>query len=154
MIGDWRTPDAAFLELHPSAPAFFSEAGLRFFLPAYLAADARGELVTADPLFGLIHGFSEMVVDLPGDGVRHRSGGTALLGARRYGAIAWEDASRHRLSVFCREETAAIVAHLAWRGTIGGGDSERARIGVALERFWVPRVRTAPARRELDAALR
>ena len=47
---DWRTVDPEFLDGHADALSFFSEAGFRFFLPAYLVADLRGRLRTADPL--------------------------------------------------------------------------------------------------------
>jgi hypothetical protein len=148
---DWRTLDAAFLDRHYSALPFFSEAGLRFFLPAYLVADLRGELMTADPLFGLIHGFSELAVDLPDDGVHHRSGGPVLLGPRRYGAITWEDASRHHLSVFCREEAVAIAGYLRWRRGRDEIGLDVPRIDAALDAFWMPRARSAPTRADLDA---
>lgn len=46
------------LDAHYSALSFFSEAAFRFFFPAYLIADLRGELRTADPLFHLTGGFS------------------------------------------------------------------------------------------------
>jgi hypothetical protein len=50
---DWRALEPAFLDEHASALSFFSEAGLRHYLPAYLVADVRDELQTADPLFHL-----------------------------------------------------------------------------------------------------
>ena len=50
---DWRTLDAEMLDARYSALSFFSEAGFRFFLPAYLIADLQDELRTADPLFHL-----------------------------------------------------------------------------------------------------
>lgn len=83
---EWRALEPAFLDEHASALSFFSEAGLRCYLPAYLVADVRAELQTADPLFHLIHGFSEMAIEIPAEGgvVRHRSGGE-VLGPRRYG---------------------------------------------------------------------
>jgi hypothetical protein len=149
---DWRGLDAPFLDAHHDALAFFSEAGLRFYLPAYLVADLRDELMTADPAFGLIHGFSELAVDLAGDGRGHRSGGSVLLGARRFGAITWEDTMRHRLSVFCREEAAAIVAYLEVRRERDTLGTEVARIDAALRAFWIPRSRTAPERAALDAS--
>ena len=150
-LTEWRTLDAAFLDVHYTAISFFSEAGFRFFLPAYVVADLRGELMTADPLFGLIHGFSPMEVSLPADGVEHRSGGPVLLGPRRYGAITWEDASRHRLSVFCREEAAAIVAYLEWRRDTDDLGLDPPRITAALDRFWHERAQSAPTRADLDA---
>jgi len=48
---DWTTIDAAFLDAHYAALSFFSEAGFRFYLPAYLVAHIRRELKRADPLF-------------------------------------------------------------------------------------------------------
>ena len=36
---DWQKLNAAFLDAHAAALSFFSEAGFRFFLPAYLVAD-------------------------------------------------------------------------------------------------------------------
>jgi hypothetical protein len=114
-------------------------------------ADLRDELMTADPLLGLIHGFSAMAVDLPGDGVAHRSGGPGLLGPRRYGAITWEDASRHRLSVFCREEAAAVADYLRWRRDRDEIGLDVPRVDAALDAFWSARARSAPTRADLDA---
>jgi len=48
-LEDWRVIEAGFLDGHASALSFFSEAGFRFFLPAYLISDLRGQLYTADP---------------------------------------------------------------------------------------------------------
>ena len=149
---DWRALEPAFLDEHASALSFFSEAGLRHYLPAYLVADVRDELQSADPVFHLIHGFSEMDLDVPSDGgvVRHRSGGRVLLGPRRYGALTWADASRHRLSVFCREEAAAIVAYLEFRRATDELGADAPRIDAALTTFWGDRARNAPTRAELD----
>ena len=148
---DWRALEPAFLDEHASALSFLSEAGLRCYLPAYLVADVRAELQTADPLFHLIHGFSEMAIEIPAEGgvVRHRSGGEVLLGPRRYGAITWEDASRHRLSVFCREEAAAIVAYLEFRRDTDELGADRPRIESALTRFWRDRAERAPTVEDL-----
>lgn len=152
-ITDWRSLEAAFLDAHYCAPPFFSEAGFRFFLPAYLVADLRDELMTADPVFWLTHGFSELAVDTIGTGGRpisHRSGGPALLGPGRYGALTWEDASRHRLSVFCREEATVIADYLRHRRDGDRLGLDAPRIDAALERFWMPRALTAPTRAGLD----
>src|SRR5215210_1468681 len=86
---DWRSIDAGFLEGHANAPSFFSEAGFRYFLPAYLLADLRDQLQTADPLFHLTHGFSDWTTEVPARDrtfkVRH--GRTAFINPRRYGAM-------------------------------------------------------------------
>ena len=54
---DWRLVEADFLDAHSGAIHFFSEAGFRFFLPAYLIADVQGRLLYAEPLFSLAGGF-------------------------------------------------------------------------------------------------
>ena len=59
---DWESISSQLLDAHYVALSFFSEAGLRFFLPAYLIADLQEELKTADPLFTLVHGFSDLSV--------------------------------------------------------------------------------------------
>ena len=148
---EWRALEAGILDEHASALSFFSEAGLRCYLPAFLVADVGGELRTADPLFHLIHGFSEMELEIPAGGgvVRHRSGGQVLLGSRRYGALTWEDASRHRLSVFCREEAAAIVAYLEFRCDVDDLGVDRPRIESALTGFWRERAERAPTLEDL-----
>ncbi len=152
---DWRALEPGFLDEHASALSFFSEAGLRHYLPAYLVADVRGELRTADPLFPLIHGFSELGLEVPAEdgATHHRSGGRVLLGPRRYGALTWDDASRHRLSVFCREEAAAIVAYLEFRRASDELGVDAPRIEAALTRFWHDRARLAPTRGDLDRHL-
>ena len=62
---EWRSIDSGFLDGHANALSFFSEAGFRFFLPAYLISDLRGQLQTADPLFHLTHGFSDWTTEVP-----------------------------------------------------------------------------------------
>jgi hypothetical protein len=59
---DWQNIDSALLDGCYDALSFFSEAGLRFFHPAYLIADIREELHTAEPLFVLVHGFSDVSI--------------------------------------------------------------------------------------------
>ncbi len=39
---DWEALEPAFLDARYCALSFFSEAGFRFYLPAYLVADVRG----------------------------------------------------------------------------------------------------------------
>ena len=111
---EWWTLAPGFLDAHYEALSFFSEAGFRFFIPAYLIADLNGQLNTADPTFHLTHGFRMSEFDYPGVArtfVR-RTGGASLLNPRRYGAMTWEDYARFRLSVFSREECVTIVDYL------------------------------------------
>src|SRR4029453_11003213 len=82
----WGGLDAVFLDAHADALSFFSEAGFRFFLPAYLIADVKGQLRVADPVFHLTHDFAETAVQVPTPGrvfiVRY--GQSALINPRRY----------------------------------------------------------------------
>jgi hypothetical protein len=152
-IEDWRLAEPAFLDLHYCALSFFSEGGFRFFIPAYMVADLRRQLMTADPVFHLTHGFSVFSYSTTAGGkpVTHRSGGETLLNPRRYGAMTWEDSVRHRMSVFTREEVRAIIDYLNFRRAADEFDHEA--IDAALERFWRPRAETAPTADMLAAFL-
>jgi hypothetical protein len=153
---NWRSIAPDFLDGHSAALSFFSEGAFRYFLPAYLVADLRDQLRTADPVFHLTHGFAEIGVDAPtGTRVfRIRSGKTVLVNPRRYGAMTFEDAARHRLSVFTREEAAAIVAYLRYRGGRDDLGLDRRAIEAALTAFWLERSRSAPTALELADHLR
>src|SRR5829696_426301 len=145
-VEDWRNLEASFLDGHATALSFFSEAGFRYFLPAYLIADLRGQLQTADPLFHLTHGFSDWTTEVPaGDRtlvIRH--GRSAFVNPRRYGAMTSYDYARYRLSVFTREEANAIVAYLEFKRDSDPDVIDRKAIDEALDSFWLERARTAP----------
>jgi hypothetical protein len=153
---DWQNLDPALLDAHYDALSFFSEAGLRFFLPAYLIADLNDELNTADPLFVLTHGFSDVTVEHPTKTrifVR-KIGRTALLNPRRYGAMTFYDYARFRLSVFTREEAQAIVVYLQYKR-----DSDPYRlhfdvIETALNLYWLERAAEAPTTESLRQHLK
>jgi hypothetical protein len=153
---DWRSLPADFLDGHSAALSFFSEAGFRYFLPAYLVADLRDELQTADPVFHLTHGFSEISVDAPTStrAFKIRSGKSVLLNPRRYGAMTFEDHARRRLSVFTREEAGAIVAYLGYRSQRDELVLDRDAIAAALHAFWLERMRSAPTLAQLRDHLR
>lgn len=145
-IGHWTEIDQAILDPNESALSFLSEGGFRHFLPAFLVADLRGQLLTADPVFHLTNGFApERTIEVPAGGRIHgRSTGRAtLVNPRLYGAMTWRDYALRRLSVFTREECGAIVAYLESKRE-GDGDSLRADIDAALEGFWRHRAVTAP----------
>ena len=143
---DWRIVEPEFLDAHPGALNFFSEAGFRFFLPAYLIADVQGRLTYADPLFHVTHGFADITVESLGeiDGGLPRAGRSALLNPRRYGAMTFYDYARFRLSVFTREEADAIVAYLKYNRDSASSDFEKEGIDAALNSFWLERAQTAP----------
>lgn len=145
-----------FLDRHYGALSFFSEGGFRYFLPAYLIADVRDDLKTADPIFHLTRGFHSLEVDVSlGSGAFvRRVGGSELLNPRRFGAITVEDYARFRLSVFTRDEAAVIVDYLRYRRDIDEDGLDSGAIDVALERFWLARARTAHVSSELEDHLR
>ncbi len=153
---DWRAIGADLLDAHSSALGFFSEAGFRFFLPAFLVADLLGMLKSADPLFHLTGGFHEVSVRVPTKTrvVVRRAGGAVPVNPRRYGAITCEDHARFRLSVFSREEAKAIVAYLTCRRDADVDGIHTAAIDAALNAFWLERAERAPSADSLDRHLR
>ena len=154
-LEDWRGIDPAFLDAHYSALSFFSEAGLRFFLPAYLIADLQGQLKTADPLFHLTHGFFDLAVESVKKDPTFviKTGKTQLINPRRYGAATFYDYARYRLSIFTREEAGAIVAYLQYKREAAEFDSQKEEIDSALGLFWLERARSAPAADRLQQYL-
>jgi len=152
---DWQAVEPALLDTHYDALSFFSEAGLRFFLPAYLLADLQGELQTAEPLFVLIHGFSDTSIEHRVDDQTfvRRTGRSALINPRRYGAMTFYDYARWRLSVFTREEAQAIVAYLSYKRDADPHDVQRVQIEAALELYWLERAKEAPQAESLSQHL-
>lgn len=152
---DWQTIPSEFLDQHYVALSFFSEGGFRFFLPAFLIADLRGELKTADPLFHLTGGFSEtqVTMDVAGRAFIRTSGKSTLINPRRYGAMTQLDYARMRLSVFTREEAAAIVEYLRWKREEAALPMEQAGIAAALDAYWLDRAANAPAALRLQQHL-
>jgi len=149
---NWAALDSSLLDQHYCALSFFSEGGFRFFLPAFLIADLRDELRSADPLFHLWHGFAPVAAEVPVGSVSFRrdSASDTLLNPRRYGAMTWSDYARHRLSVFTREEAKAIVAYLFYRRERDKLGLDAARIDAALKEFWLDRAANAPPRIALE----
>ena len=146
---NWKELTADFLDKQGGALHFFSEAGLRFFLPAFLLADLRGELQHADPLFTLTHGFSDVTVEVTKNDRKFqiKSGKSQLLNPNLYGATTFLDYARYRLSIFTREEARAIVAYLEFKQSRESTD--RDRIESTLHQFWRERARTAPTASDL-----
>jgi len=150
-LEDWRGIEAVFLDGHASALSFFSEAGFRFFLPAYLISDLRGLLYTADPLFHLTHDFSDRTAEVPARNrtIAIKHGRSAFLNPRRYGAMTSYDYARYRLSVFTREEAGAVVAYLEFKRDADPDVIDKRAIDAALDSFWLERARTAPPAQSL-----
>jgi len=142
-IADWAALDSTILYDHYDALSFLSEGGFRYFLPAYLVADINDQLRTADVVFHLAGAFLDATVDIGNVAFEKRIGRSAFVNPLRYGAMTFEDYSRFRLSVFTREEAAAIVAFLEYRRELPDaldGDT----IEAALDLFWRERMQTAP----------
>lgn len=145
-VTDWSQVAAEVLDGHSEALSFFSEGGFRFFLPAFVIADLEGRLQTADPLFHLTGGFFDSVVKVPTQARVYEKtiGKSALLNPRRYGAMTFYDYARYRLSIFAREEAAAIVAYLEYRRDSDTDGIDTPAITAALEGFWRERSTRAP----------
>ncbi len=141
---DWQAIDAAFLDAQAGALSFFSEAGLRFFLPAYLIADLEGRLHHAEPVFHLTHGFADGEVQIPTKvrTFRIKFGKSQFVNPRRYGAMTSYDYASYRLSAFTREEARAIVAYLQCKRQVDPLSQEQ--IDAALQGFWLERAQSAP----------
>jgi hypothetical protein len=152
---EWRALEPEFLDGHHSALSFLSEAGFRFFLPAYLVADAREQLMTADPVFHLTHGLTdEQHEERVGDRTFVRRWGRhSFVNPRRYGACTWWDHAQRRLGVFTREEAGAIVTYLQHAAERAELPQECDRITRALDTYWLERARAAPTAADLQRQL-
>ena len=153
---DWRTLESEMLDARYCALSFFSEAAFRFFLPAYLIADLRDELKTADPLFHLTNGFylTSITVRAQTHDFVRKTGGSTFMNPRRYGAITFEDYARFRLSVFTSEESKVIVDYLNCRKEADLHGIYKSTIEAALSAFWLDRSERAPAMESLEKHLR
>ena len=152
---DWTSLNSEFLDAHYGALSFLSDGGFRFFLPAYLVADLKDELDTADPLFHLTHGFYDSSVEVPtpsGVTVR-RFGRSTFVNPRRYGAMTSYDHARYRLSVFTQEEAQAIAGYLNYKRDLDPHGIEKEQIDAALDLYWRKRAEDAPAAKALKQHL-
>jgi hypothetical protein len=129
-VPDWRQTEGAFIDRAPdgfgSALSFFSSEAFRYYLPAYLIADLRGELQQANPLFHLWHG----LVD------EHRN---TPVNQRRYGSWTWFEAVSERFRSFTPAEAAAIVAYMRYKAQHDELGVDRPMIEQALRNNWLAR---------------
>jgi hypothetical protein len=149
----WEDVEPTTLDAHHAALSFFSEAGFRFFLPAFLVADLRGHLQTADPLGHLTGGFHDgsAVIPAGGESFVRPFGESTLVNPRRYGAMTMGDHARFRLSIFSREEAGAIVSYLEYKRDREPIEALRAPIVAALDKYWRERAARAPTTAGLRA---
>ena len=126
-VPDWRTLDAGFLDRAPdgygSALSFFSAEALRYYLPAFLIADVRGQLQHTDPLFHLWHGLT--------DDLRTRP-----VNPRRYGQWTWFEAISARFSGFTTAEADAIVSYLRYKAAHDDLGLDQPKIDQAIRNYW------------------
>jgi hypothetical protein len=152
---DWTSLDSEFLDAHYNALSFFSDGGFRFFLPAYLIADLKDELNTADPVFHLTHGFCDSSVEVPTQSgvVVRKFGKSVFVNPRRYGAMTSYDYARYRLAVFTQEEAQAIVGYLSYRRDSDPHGIQKEEIDAALNLYWLKRAEKAPSAKALKQHL-
>jgi hypothetical protein len=153
---EWTDVSLGILDNHSGSLNFFSEAGYRFFLPAYLVADLNEQLVIADPVFTLTHGFSNLSVphEIGGKSFVRKTGKDVFINPKRYGALTFEDYSRYRLSIFTREEAGAIVKYLEYKQDSEPDSLDQDRINAALNTFWYERQKSAPTAQVISDHLR
>ena len=145
-VTDCSQLDPVVLDGSYDALSFFSEGGFRYFLPAYVIADLKDQLHTADLVFHLTNGFIDKVVKIPaGQRIYEKTiGKSAFINPRRYGAMTWHDHVRCRLSVFTREEAQAIVAYLECKRDADSHGLNTEAIKAALDCFWRDRAANGP----------
>lgn len=148
----WTQIDPAILDPNCTALSFFSEGAFRHFLPAFLIADLKDRLETADPVFHLTNGFFDLVVKIAaGSRVYNKViGKSEFVNPRRYGAMTWHDYARSKLAIFTREEAGAIVAYLEWKRDADPRGLNRGSIDAALDGFWHQRANEAPTQKDLQ----
>ena len=124
---DWTQLEGAWVDASPdglaSALSFLSDEAACFYLPAWLVADLRGELMTSDPSFQLTHGFT-----------------IGTQGARIWPRkeVTWTEYSRTRWNSLTLEQVLAVVHYLEWRRSKDEYDLEYG-IEEALAYYWYPR---------------
>jgi hypothetical protein len=130
-VPDWRQVEIGFIDRAPdgfgSALSFFSSEAFRYYLPAYLIADLRGELQQANPVFHLWHGLID----------EHRS---TPVNERRFGSWSWLEAVSERFRSFAPVEVAAIVAYMRYKAEHDELGLDRPMIEQALRNYWLARL--------------
>ncbi len=118
--------DPAFLDQAPdgfsSALSFFSAEAFRFYLPAYLVADLRGQLYNVDPSFHLCHGL-------------YPASANTRINPARYGERTWSDCAKYRWSMFTPDQLLAVRLYLDHKLE---GDQVDDFVKEAMIAFWWP----------------
>jgi len=123
---DWKALKPEFLNQAPdgwgSALSFFSAAALQFYLPAYLIADIKGKLDTADASTRLC-----MFVTPQTENKKL---------AKVYGGGTLGEYARKEFERFSAPQVSAIVSYLWWKLE---NDGYNPTIEQALENYWLER---------------
>ncbi len=118
---DWRALDASFLDRagQGTALAFFTDEALRFYLPAYLAADLAGLLTQVLPE-GRLTTF-----------LTSQSEGERI--ARVWGGGTMGERARRCFAPLTRAQVEVIVEYLEWKLE---QDPDHLTVAHALEQYW------------------
>jgi hypothetical protein len=125
---DWTELDGDWLEQHPEALHFLSNEAICFYIPAFIAADLKGQLRSSDAVFALTHGFA------------HGIGDTHIRGDK---SQTWGAYARERWSGLTTPQARAVVQYLEWRGGARSAPLEQETIAEALASYWRARAGTA-----------
>lgn len=121
---DWTQLNSEWLDEAPdgwsSAINFLADEAVCFYIPAFIAADLRGELTRVEPVFHLVTDFDNRSRDQPINSGRPET--SSEYGRRRWSRLTLKQAS-------------AIVQYLEWRIKKDG----IADASEALSAFWYDR---------------
>lgn len=140
----WQSVHPELLASCSAALSFLSDAGFRYFLPAFLLSDLHGYESNAEPVFYLTH---DLTVSLGKPNYRVTEedleavlGKERLAFLRRFepdaGKFDWRNYAVSRFEAFTRPERLAIIRYLEHRAAID--DYDAPGIEAALAGYWRP----------------
>lgn len=123
---DWTALNSEWLDRSPnglsSSLTFLSDCAVCFYLPAFLLADLKGELFSAEPSWHLTHGFTDVELGL-------------RIWPRK--TVTWTEYSAQRWATLTSRQALAVVHYLEWCAEHRAETDERER--QALSNFWYAR---------------
>jgi|GEM_PF-628576 len=135
---NWQTIHPDFLAYHYAALSFFTEAGFRYFLPAFLIAEVMGTDSNANPVFHLTHGLvpdktQQIREQLMASGALPEDVVQQMRQNEERATYDWQQIALDKFSHFNGEERKAIVAYLQYAADEYSMDD----INRALESYWL-----------------
>jgi hypothetical protein len=121
----WQSVHPELLVYQYTATSFLSDAGFRYFLPAFLLADLFEYESNANLEFTLTHGLTGQA-EPQSDEATERAGRT----------INWREHAERRFAAFTRPERLAIIHYLEYRAENDGYAAPG--IEAALDSYWRP----------------